>query len=102
MWNSLAKLKRLKKALEYRGLNPEKFNINNLFDVLMKRSTDNKLNHLVYSIIAILEPSQCYMTHCKNRGGQSSFCNCAAGIIPGKCSIYRAYKKRKKAKDKPA
>lgn len=102
MWNSLAKFRRLKKALEYRGLNSEKLNIDKLFDVLIKRSTDNELNKIVWSIIAILEPSQCYMTHCKEYGNQSSFCNCGSGTIPGKCSIYRAYKKRKKAKDKPA
>ena len=99
MWNSCAKFDRLKKALKHRGLNPESLNLNELARVFKKRGiTDKKQNDIVCSVLSILEPPNCWMSHCKHFGGQSFFCYCTKEKIPGKCNIYRDYKKRQKEK----
>jgi len=99
MWNSCAKLKRFEEALTYRGLDAKNLDVNELASVLRKRGiTDNKQNDIICSLLNILEPPSCDMTHCVNYGGQSSFCNCSDSKIPGRCSIYLAYKKRIKEK----
>ena len=97
MWNAYAKWTRLKKAMLLRGLDPDNFSLDDLANVLVRRGiTDRELNPVVYGLIGTLEPPPCYMTHCKHYGYSSLPCNCAAEKIPGRCTIYRDYKKRKK------
>ena len=99
MWNSYAKFNRLLAALKSRGHDPEKINILRLFRTLEKRGvTDRKLDDLVWILISLLEPPACNMAHCKHHGGQEVPCNCIAGKIPGRCSILKAYHKRRREK----
>lgn len=97
MWNSYAKLKRLETALERCGLNPSQFSALNLMNTLERRGcSDNKLSSIVTDLLTFLEPPNCYMSHCENYGGQRAPCNCGIKQIPGRCSILKAYKLRKK------
>lgn len=100
-------LSRLKKALEFRNLDPANLDVSSLCHELMRRgNADRRVDSSLSGIVNLLEPPSCYMTHCKHYGGVSSFCNCAKPqkegeptLIPGKCSIYRQYNQRKKAKN---
>ncbi|MFA5322556.1 MAG: hypothetical protein WC373_07750 [Smithella sp.] len=97
MWNSFAKLGRIRKALKYRGLDPEKLDIGDLFGDLAKRVPDKELNTFAW-FFTHLEPPGCQMSHCKSYGASPSFCNCGAGKIPGRCKIYKEYLRRRKEK----
>lgn len=95
MWNSCAKLSRLKEALEYRGLDPKSLDLDVFWKVLRTRGIiDKVLNRIVWTLLEVLEPPGCGMPHCEYYGGQASFCDCAKGEIPGKCKINRDYLKR--------
>ena len=99
MWNSCAKMNRLKRAFEYRGMNPKRLDLDDIGRLFLKRGiTDRRQNNIVYSILSVLEPPACTMEHCKHHGGQAAFCNCGADQIPGKCKILRDFNKRQKAK----
>lgn len=66
-----------------------------LFILLKSRGmTDSDRNNLERKIIEALEPPGCTMTHCKDYGHSSAFCNCSLGRIPGRCGANRAYLKR--------
>jgi hypothetical protein len=54
------------------------------------------LRDLFGSIISLLEPPGCGMSHCESYGGSFAWCNCSKGEVPGKCKKNRAYLKRKK------
>lgn len=96
MWNACNKMDRLKKAMEMRGVNPESFSLYELSNVLAKRGiTDTQLNPIAWTLITLLEPPGCYMTHCEHYGNSGSPMNCADGKIPGRCKINKTYKKRK-------
>jgi len=97
MWDSFAKLGRIRKALEYRGLDPEKLDIGDLFRELAKRVPDKELNTFSW-FFTHLEPPGCQMSHCKSYGASPSFCNCGAGEIPGRCKINKEYLRRRKEK----
>ncbi len=100
MWNAYAKLGRLKKALQSRGLDPEKMSIKELLYTLEKRGmADHEMNNLVWQIIGYLEPPGCTMSHCKHSGGSSASCECGLGRIPGRCKEHREYLKRCKERD---
>ncbi len=100
MWNSCAKFDRLKKAIQYRGLDPLNLDLNEFSKVLSKRGiTDTIQNSIVWDLLLVLEPPMCRMTHCKHHGGQRSFCNCSLERMPGMCSINRNYLKRKKERE---
>ena len=102
-WNAFNKWPRLKKALQRRGLDPESININDLADVLLKRGiTDRTLNTAVSVLIGLLEPPGCWMTHCKHYGNSNCPQNCGLERVPGRCQIYRAYRKRKDERKKEA
>lgn len=97
MWNSCAKSDRLKTAIRYRGLDPDNLSISKLAGVLRKRGiTDKVQNDLIWDLISYLEPPGCRMSHCKFYGNQGFFCNCSKEKVPGRCKIYRDFKKRKK------
>ena len=99
MWNSDIKRQRLRKTLEYRGINPESFSIDELINILQKRGiTDQSLNDIIWRLLSTLEPPMCDMGHCAEYGGQAFFCQCRSEKVPGRCSIYKAYTKRKKGK----
>lgn len=101
MWNAHRKCRRLKAALRSRDLDPDKLNLDDLAEVLERRGmTDDKLNKMVWTLIACLEPPSCTMTHCKSYGHSGATCNCAAGRIPGRCKIFRDYKVRQGLRDK--
>lgn len=95
-WNSFAKLQRLECGLRFRGQDPEKLTVGSLLRCLSQRTTDQRLNNLVYEMIWMLEPPGCEMTHCKHYGESQSFCNCGLERVAGKCPILRAYRKRKR------
>lgn len=100
MWNAYTKWPRLKTALQTHDINPDAINLDKLGRVLEKRGiTDAKLNNLVWLLITALEPPGCPMTHCKEYGHASAPMNCGAGKQPGRCSILREYKQRKKARE---
>lgn len=100
MWNSCQKFDRLKKAIEYRGLDPNNISLNDFAKLLAKRGiTDTVQNKIVWMLLEVLEPPVCNMTHCEHYGGQSSFCNCSLERIPGRCPINRDYLKRKKERE---
>lgn len=100
MWNSCQKKKRLKKAIEYRNLNPASLNLDEVGKLLIKRGiSDHKLNAIMWDLLSVIEPPSCGMTHCKNYGNQHSFCNCSLERVPGRCPINKAYLKRKKEKE---
>lgn len=100
MWNSCQKFKRLKKAIKYRKMNPDALNLDEFSKVLSKRGiTDRVLNSIIWDLLLVLEPPACMMTHCKDYGHQSSFCNCSIERVPGRCPINKAYLKRKKEKE---
>ena len=98
MWNFWHKEERLKEALRYRGVDPEAMSVGKLMACLSRRSTDKVLNPLIYELLSILEPQACWMEHCEHYGGQCSFCHCRLKKVPGRCGIYRAFKKRKAAR----
>ena len=101
MAHSYSTLKRLKKALKFRNLEPERLNVSTLCNELMRRgNTDRQVDNVLFGITSLLEPQPCHMTHCKHYGGVSCFCGCAKDWVPGRCSIYRKYNKRKKDKNK--
>lgn len=100
MWNSCAKFNRLKKALRYRGLDPDNLNLDELSRVLKKRGiTDARQNPMIWELIKTLEPPGCDMNHCENYGNSPCFCNCRKELVPSKCKIYKEYKKRRKEKE---
>jgi hypothetical protein len=66
-----------------------------LMHSLEKRTTDRRLNVLVWSLVGILEPPPCHMTHCKDYGHSGAPMNCAAGKTPGRCAALRKFKARK-------
>ena len=97
MWNSCNKVVRLKKALEYRKVNPNSINLDDLGTVLTRRGiTDATANGIIYGLLSVLEPPGCEMTHCEHYGLSGSFCSCFLGKVPGQCSINRAFTKRNK------
>jgi hypothetical protein len=95
MWNSYAKYDRLATALKSRGVDPEAMELRQLMHALEKRTTDRRLNVLVWRLIGILEPAPCPMSHCKHYGHSGAPMNCAAGKTPGRCATLRAFKARK-------
>ena len=100
MWNSWNKVKRLEKAMAMRGLNPESFSLRGLLMVLEKRgAADKDLNPLVWNLIQFLEPPSCPMSHCEHYGCSGAPMNCSDGRVPGRCSILKAFKKRKAARE---
>lgn len=100
MWLSTAKEERLRKAMEFRGIDPRKFDVGKLMDVLVRRGmTDNTLHKIVCQMLDALEPPNCWMTHCEDYGRQGDFCNCSLGRVPGRCGKYRAYMERKRARE---
>jgi len=100
MWNSYAKLSRLRKALQTRGVDPDKMSIKELLNTLERRGmTDNEMNGLAWQLIGRLEPPGCTMSHCKNYGNSSAPCNCGLERIPGRCKEYREYLKRCEERD---
>lgn len=98
MWNSFAKLGRLRKALEYRGIDSTKMDIGRLLNEMSRRMPDRRLSSIVSGLLSGLEPPVCHMNHCKHFGNQSAFCHCNENRIPGRCKIYRDYLKRIKAR----
>jgi len=99
MWNSCASFNRVKKAMEYRGLNPKRLDLDDLARVFRKRGiTDRQQNEIVHRVLVVLEPTPCWVSHCKHYGGVSAFCNCGEGLIPGKCKIRRDFLKRRRGK----
>lgn len=103
MWNACAKRRRLEKAFRMRGVDPDNFSLRELDKVLMKRGiTDTQLNPIVGTLINVLEPPGCEMTHCKLYGNSTSPMNCADGRTPGRCKIlkdFRARRQERTAKD---
>jgi len=100
MWNSYAKLERLKKALKNRGIDPDNMSLTRLLGTLEKRGmTDREMNGLVWQLIGRLEPPGCTMSHCKNYGNSSAPCNCRLERIPGRCKEFREYLKRCEERD---
>jgi hypothetical protein len=96
MWNSYAKLPRLKKALQSREIDPEKMSIAQLLHTLEKRGmTDHTMNNIVWTLISHLEPPGCRMSHCEHYGNSGAPCNCSLERIPGRCKDYREYLKRR-------
>ena len=95
MGKACRKVGRLKKALEYRGIEPGYIDIGNLGTVLTKRGiTDAMANGIIWDLIAVLEPPCCEMTHCEHYGNTVSFCSCVLERIPGQCPTNRAFMKR--------
>ena len=72
-----------------------------LMHALEKRTTDRKLNDVVWRLIGILEPPPCHMTHCKEYGNSGAPMNCAAGKTPGRCAILKEFKARQAARLPP-
>lgn len=100
MWNSLAKWDRLKNALRMRKIDPTAIDLDALCRVLTKRGiSDRDLNDIVWSLINILEPPACPMTHCKAYGHSTAPMNCRIGRLPGHCKDLRAYRQRKAARE---
>jgi len=100
MWNSYAKLDRLKKALKTRGIDSNNMSLARLLGTLEKRGmTDREMNGLVWQLIGKLEPPGCTMSHCKNYGNSGAPCNCGLERLPGRCKEYREYLKRCKERD---
>lgn len=98
MGNACRKMERLRENLRRRNIDPEAVNIGKLAAVLSKRTTDKRLNDIIFAVIEILEPEPCRMTHCKEYGGASFFCGCGLEKIPGRCKIHQEYKKRMAAR----
>jgi len=99
VWNACAKARRLENAFQMRGIDPDNFSIKQLDKVLMKRGiTDSQLNPIVGTLISVLEPPGCEMTHCKLYGNSTSPMNCADGRTPGRCKILKEYRERKNAR----
>lgn len=96
MWNSFAKLGRLEKALDYNKLDPESLSVVTLFKTLERRGiSDSELNKITWLLLAHLEPPSCQKGHCEHYGGQSAFCDCSLGRIPGRCKENREFIKRR-------
>lgn len=92
MWNSFAKLERLNTALLHCEPDPRQLDIDRLFLKLRQRGMQDKdLNPIIWSFICALEPPQCQMGHCQYYGGQSSFCNCSSGRVPGRCKEHQDF-----------
>ena len=97
MWNSCNKIDRLKKALEYRGISPERINLDDLGAVLTKRRiTDATANEIIHKLLSVLEPPGCQKEHCIQYGLSTKFCNCSLERVPGRCPIHKAFVKRKR------
>ena len=95
MWNAYRYWDRLKDALRKRDIDPDRINLSQFANLLIKRGlTDRKMNNVVWGLLHLLEPSQCTMTHCKNYYTHSS-CSCNIEKAPGRCKIFNEYKKRK-------
>lgn len=65
-----------------------------LSDLSAKGMSDNKLYHIVYNILDVLEPPNCQKSHCQHHT-TFGFCNCDEGWVPGKCKDHREYIDRK-------
>lgn len=86
---------RFKKALKFRRLKfPQ-----DIIDLMGKRSkTDRSLDRILFSVINIIEPSSCTKSHCPHHT-TFSFCNCSLDLVPAKCELHRAYRKRVKERE---
>lgn len=121
MWNSYAKMQRVRVALRhhylkelsgfYHGQDLERVacdrsdtkyrGFKEIIDLAVKKGmTDTILNDFIIKLIGCLEPPSCLMTHCKHYGNQESFCDCSLERIPHNCDIYRAFRKRKREREK--
>jgi len=77
----------------------KKFTVRELLEALIRRGmSDRDIHSLFFSIIDVLEPPSCPMSHCKYFGGAGAPMNCKQERIPGRCTILREYKQRKKDK----
>lgn len=92
---------RLEKAVELCGMKDGSLSIRGLRSVLERRGMSYRdIHSLFFTIIYILEPPCCHMTHCEHFGGSGSPMNCGIERVPGRCSILKAYKQRKAEKEK--
>jgi hypothetical protein len=79
----------------------ERFSVRELCKALVRRGmSERNIHNLFGEITDVLEPPSCWMTHCKDFGGSGAPMNCALERVPGRCSIYKAYKQRKADKAK--
>ncbi len=100
MWNSCNKMQRLENSLRMRGLDPDNLSLKDLAIVLrQRRISDRRLNPIVWTLVSVLEPPGCEMTHCKHYGNSAAPMNCSEGRIPGGCGILKDYRRRKKNRD---
>ena len=94
MWRAYGRIERLKKALEYRKINPEKINVYDLKDTLIRRGiTDSKLCEFYDMMLSYLEPKGCQMYDCESHR-VDGFCNCCENLVPSKCKKHREFLKR--------
>lgn len=94
---------RLTKALERNGLKDGCISVADLRRTLTKRGMSDRDMHEVFGTLTKqLEPPNCYMSHCSHFGGAGAPMNCGLERVPGKCSILRDFKARKKAKAEKA
>jgi hypothetical protein len=77
-----------------------RFTVRELREALERRGmSDQKIHSLFFEVINTLEPPSCYMSHCKHFGGSGASMNCRLERVPGRCSIYKEYKLRKKLRE---
>lgn len=94
---------RLKKSIERNGMKDGSISVNELRRTLERRGmSDRDMHSLFFTIITVLEPPACFMTHCKNYGGSGSPMNCGLERTPGRCSILKQFKERKAEREKSA
>lgn len=85
---------RLNKAMEYNGIElPPNF----IGTIAKRAKTDGQVDTIVWSLLNVLEPPRCQMSHCPSHTAYG-FCGCSKSLVPGKCSIHKGYIKRQKEK----
>lgn len=85
------------KAASRRWSDPgPKFTVRELMDTLLRRGMSERDVHAMFGkITAALEPTNCYMTHCKDYGGAGAPCNCRLERVPGRCQVLKDFRQRK-------
>lgn len=99
MKHSWRMVHRLSAALRTKGIDAENMSWSSLHRFLLERGmSDSELAAITLRMIETLEPPSCPMTHCQHYGGVTAPMMCAAGVIPGRCKILRAFRQRQKAR----
>lgn len=94
---------RLEKAVARAGMTDGSISIRELRRVLERRGmSEQKMHSLFFTIINVLEPPSCFMTHCKHYGGSGYPMNCGLEKTPGRCKILKDFRDRKADKVKKA